>query len=131
MSVAGRCHVSNAQDGNIDAYGYEPGNGALTQSARPMQQTGHANGVSPTKNSLRRRTLAASARIELPSIHEQQADTAAAPLRTACLCFDRSRGRFLSPPLQWRQGAVTQSVKTGSLRRSDWSFTGHRAFDPA
>jgi hypothetical protein len=26
---------------------------------------------------------------------------------------------------------VTQSVKTGSLRRSDWSFTGHRAFDPA
>jgi 6-phosphogluconolactonase len=43
MSVAKTfVYVSNAQDGNIDAYIMDTSNGALT-NPRPMQPTGHAN----------------------------------------------------------------------------------------
>ena len=79
MSVAKTyVNVSNAQDGNIDAYIMDTGSGALT----PIGKTDAAKLVMPMavspnkKNSLRRYPLAASARIELRHrSHERQADT--------------------------------------------------------
>ena len=110
MSVAKTfVYVSNAQDGNIDAYIMDTGNGALT----PIGKTDAAKLVMPMAVSPNKRTLYAVIRSQPVRVLSYAIDPAngkltqkaSAPLPDSMpLCFDRSHRAFpFHRLLRWRQ----------------------------